>query len=73
MAIAVAHPLAIGPELVGERVEERRMVGRIERAVAAQDLGGERDARRLAPPGDQRPASLDQQFGAVFTRPSATA
>ena len=60
-------PLAIGPELVGKRAKERRMVGRIERAVAAQDLGGERDPRRLAPPGDQRPASFDQRFGAVFT------
>jgi hypothetical protein len=41
--------LAIRPELVGERVEERGVVRRVERAVAAQDLGGESDARRPAP------------------------
>ena len=39
----VAHPLAIGPELVGERLEERRLLRHVERAVPAQDLGGERD------------------------------
>ena len=50
------HPLAVGPELVSKRAKERCVIGRIERSVAAQDLGGERDPRGLAPPGDQRPA-----------------
>ena len=40
----LAHPFAIGPELVGERLEERRLLGHVERAVPAQDLGGESDA-----------------------------
>ena len=52
----VPHPLAIGPEIVGERAEERRMIARIERPIAADDLGGERDPRSLAAPVDQRPA-----------------
>src|SRR6516165_9994469 len=35
----LAQPLAIGPELVGERLEERRLLGRVERAVPEQNLG----------------------------------
>ena len=37
------HPIAIRPELVGERAEERRMVAWIKRAIAPDDLGRERD------------------------------
>ena len=60
----VPHPLAIRPELVSERAEERRMIARIERVIAPNDLGGERDPRRFAPPFDQSPAVLDQLFDA---------
>ena len=62
----VPHPIAIRPEIVGERAEERRMIARIERAIAPNDLGGERDPRRLAPPFDQSSAVLDQLFDAVI-------
>ena len=44
VAYGFADALAIRPELVGERVEERGVVHGVERAVATQDLGGERDA-----------------------------
>ena len=46
----VPHAIAIRPEIVGERAEKRRMVARIERAIAPDDLGCERDPRRLASP-----------------------
>ena len=58
-------PVAIGSEIVGERTKESRMVRRIERAVAPEDLGRERDPRRFAPPGHQRPAVRDQLIDAV--------
>ena len=62
----VPHPLAIGPEIVGERAKERRMIARIERAIAPDDLGGERDPRRLAPPVDQSAAVVDQLIDAII-------
>ena len=44
VAYGFAEALAIRPELVGKRMEERGVVHGVERAVAAQDLGGESDA-----------------------------
>jgi len=40
------------------------VIARIKRAIAPNDLGGERDPRRLAAPLDQSSAVVDQLFDA---------
>ena len=62
---SLAHPLAIGAEIIRKRTEEGAVVGWIERAIAPEDLGRERDPGRFALPGDQRPAVGDQLIDAV--------
>ena len=69
----VPHPIAIGPEIVGECDEERSMIARIERAIAPDDLGGERDLPTPRPalrpkPGNPRP--IVRRF---YPHPSARA
>src|SRR5271154_5511007 len=61
----VPHPIAIGPEILGESAEKRRMVARIERKVSPDDLSRERDSRRFAAPRHQSSAILDELFNAI--------
>src|SRR3984957_10612007 len=62
----VPHPIAIGTEILGERAEKRRMIARIERAIAPNDLGGERNPRRLASALDQSATVVDQLIDAII-------
>jgi hypothetical protein len=62
----VPHPIAIRPEILGEPAEKRRMIARIDRTIASNDLGGERNPRRLTSALDQSAAVVDQLIDAVI-------
>ena len=61
----VPHPIAIRPEIFGKRTEEHGVIAWIEREIAADHLGGERDTRRFASSLHQSSAVLDQLLDAI--------
>src|SRR6202042_3081356 len=62
----VPPPTASGPEILGECAEKSRMIARIEPVVAPNDLGGERNPRRLASALDQSATVVDQLIDATI-------
>ena len=52
---------AVRPEGFGKRLEEGDALARLHARIAVEDVGGERDARRLAPTGEKLLAPLHQR------------